>query len=105
VSPLKYHSWSRPTSSFWSAMKPSTDITLCIITVPNRSPRVVVAGSPDDFVAPAPAGLVKNQSAGIGPLSGGNPCSAGKRRRRVRNSVGVWPVKSLNSLLKWAWSK
>src|SRR5437868_7297404 len=48
---------------------------------------------------PGAAGLVRNQSAGIGPLSGGNPCSAGNRRRRARYSVGVWPVKSLNSLL------
>ena len=58
-----------------------------------------------DLAAPGATGLVKNQSAGIGPLSGGNPCSAGNRRRRARYSVGVWPVKSLNSLLKWAWSK
>src|SRR6266700_7669437 len=57
-----------------------------------------------DLVAPGAAGLVKNQSAGIGPLSGGNPRSAGNRRRRARYSVGVWPVKSLNSPPKWALS-
>src|SRR5947207_2914397 len=33
MSPLKYHSKSGPTSSFWSAMKPSTDTTACMITV------------------------------------------------------------------------
>src|SRR5215213_5874021 len=33
MSPLKYQSKSGPTSSFSSAMKPSTDTTACIITV------------------------------------------------------------------------
>src|ERR1700730_8918300 len=63
------------------------------------------APSPPILSPRGATGLVKNQSAGIGTLSGGNPCSAGNRRRRARYSVGVWPVKSLNSLLKWAWSK
>src|SRR3712207_3122319 len=33
VSPLKYQSKRGPTSSLWSAMKPSTETTLCITTV------------------------------------------------------------------------
>src|SRR6202035_685196 len=65
----------------------------------------LLAHSPPILSPPGTSGLVKSQSAGIGTLSGGNPCSAGNRRRRARYSVGVWPVKSLNSLLKWAWSK
>src|SRR5215213_10129164 len=36
TSPLKYHSWRGPTSSFSSALKPSTETTLCMITVPTR---------------------------------------------------------------------
>ena len=55
-----------------------------------------------DLADPEPLGLVEIQSVGIGPLSGGNPFSAGNRRRSIRYAVGVWPVKSLNSLLKWA---
>jgi hypothetical protein len=47
VSPLKYHSWSGPTSSFSSAMNPSTDTTLCMITVPTASPLVSRALAPD----------------------------------------------------------
>src|SRR5579859_3095205 len=65
----------------------------------------LLAHSPRILSPAGATGLVKNQSAGIGTLSGGNPCSAGNRRRRARYSVGVWPVKSLNSLLKWALSK
>ena len=38
VSPLKYQSNSGPTSSFSSAMKPSTDTTLCMTTLPITSP-------------------------------------------------------------------
>src|ERR1700738_505982 len=65
----------------------------------------LLAHSPPILSPPGATGLVRNQSAGIGPLSGGNPCSAGNRRRRARYSVGVWPVKSLNFLVKWARSK
>jgi hypothetical protein len=39
--------------------------------------------SPPILPPPGASGLVRNQSADIGPLSGGNPCSAGNRRRRV----------------------
>src|SRR5947209_229881 len=65
----------------------------------------LLAQSPPILPPAGRTGLVENQSAGIGPRSGGYPGSAGCRRRRARYSVGVWPVKSLNSRLKWAWSK
>src|SRR4029453_9750789 len=52
VSPLKYQSCSGPTSSFRSAMKPSTDTTLCMITVPTGSPRL---GTPDVVHRPSVA--------------------------------------------------
>src|ERR687887_717315 len=50
----------------------------------------LLAHSPPILSPPGATGLVKNQSAGIGPLSGGNPFSAGNRRRRARYSVGGW---------------
>src|SRR6185437_9625159 len=53
VSPLKYHSCRDPTSSFSSAMKPSTDTTLCMITVPTAAPRVCLRVS-DDLGAARP---------------------------------------------------
>ena len=43
VSPLKYQSWSGPTSSLLSAMKPSTETTLCMMTVPTALPHNAVA--------------------------------------------------------------
>src|SRR4029453_17530918 len=49
----------------------------------------LLAHSPPILPPPGAIGLVRNQSAGIGPLSGGNPCSAGNRRRRARYAAGV----------------
>ena len=52
----------------------------------SSSPRVAVASHP---IEGASDWLVENQSVGIGPRSGGNPCLAGNRRRSARYSVGV----------------
>ena len=63
-SPLPYHSKSGPTWSFSSAMKPSTDTTLCITTLPITSPIVnllVETGS-----GPG-THRISHRSAAIGP--------------------------------------
>src|SRR5689334_5625661 len=92
VSPLKYQSWSGPTSSWLSAMKPSTDTTLCMITVPTASPSVSSRGAPlsgaHDLAVTEGGGACKKSIGGHRaevrrvPRLGGIPAPQGQVFRR-----------------------
>src|SRR5689334_2033838 len=87
VSPLKYQSWSGPTSSLSSAMKPSTDTTLCMITVPTAAPWFPRAVA-HDLVVPGGGRACKKSIGGHRaevrrvPRLGGIPAPQGQVFRR-----------------------